>query len=179
MSILLYSNAVIWYYWKHFIIYVLVFVVRHIVLNHGKIPSLMCFRNGLLQSLCPPETSYDPEISTKYSSKFDSWSLGIMMIELLTGSYLTKKLPKYVESWGLQVYPVIFTILKVSKFFNHLQSNPLHEILDKELSCLIRCIKIFFDEYTDPPIFNHRCTGWFLNKYIILMHIKQTWWKAH
>lgn len=94
----------------------------------------MYFRNGLPQSFCPPEEFYDLENSRNYSLKFDSWSLGLMIVELFTGSYLTRKLPKHVECWCLQVYPVIFKILQVSTYLNRLQLIPLHVIMDKEIS---------------------------------------------
>lgn len=102
----------------------------------------MCFRCGIIKRLRPPESFFESNIGNNYPDKFDSWSLGIMIIEIFTGGYLKKNIPEHVDSWVKQVYPVLFKVLKVSKFCNHLQSNPLQIVLDKEISRLTEYIEI-------------------------------------
>lgn len=71
-------------------------------------------RYGLPQSLRSPEAFFNCcgtwPIKPEY---FDTWSIGILIIELFTGYHLSKKLPNKVSMWTEQVYPVIYDVLKV------------------------------------------------------------------
>lgn len=71
-------------------------------------------RYGLTQPLRSPEAFFNYGGSWPVKPiNFDTWSLGILIIEVFTGSYLSKKLPQKVCTWTKQVYPVIHDVLKV------------------------------------------------------------------
>lgn len=71
-------------------------------------------RYGLPQSLRPPEAYFHDEGTWPVKADmFDSWSIGILILELFTGSYLSKKMPKKVCNWTKQAYPIIYDVLKV------------------------------------------------------------------
>lgn len=60
-----------------------------------------CFRNGIDRR--------------PIAGSLDIYSLGILVIEAITGDYLALKLPSRVTCWSTDIYPVLFKMVNMYK----------------------------------------------------------------
>lgn len=65
----------------------------------------------------PPEIFCDGKGEFSVSpEKYDMWAYGILLVNILTGEELSRKLKPSPKYWSYYIYPAMYEVLKVSEF---------------------------------------------------------------